>query len=288
MTSDSPRPRNKRVSLACIPCRQAHSKCDATRPYCRRCSSCGKQCYYERSRRGGLDRETLAARRSRVNRDAESSGSSGSARGLESHDASSDGVAAPRSAVTETFYSGYSSSASDAAAITALLEIPLNVSDPIAGAANDPLIDLYYEHFHRFHPCLLPKRHLYKRLQDPDHQAYLESLLSVVRFIGSIYGRWSQSSQLKERARKSNSDQQCPGSALERAFLAQSRLLLSISLYWSTDMEESRLVMDRAIRDAFELGMYRRQFAAENAGGDRVLEECLRRTWWQIVSLLTT
>ena len=113
----------------------------------------------------------------------------------------------------------------------------------------------------------------------------LELLISVIHLIGSIYGRPSETPELKKHAGICNYNLQVPVRSLARAFLAQCRLLLSIALYWPTDMVESRSVLDLAIRDAFDLGMYRRDFALENGGGDPVLEESWRRTWWQIYTV---
>ncbi|KAH8585737.1 hypothetical protein B0O99DRAFT_646320, partial [Bisporella sp. PMI_857] len=45
-----------RVSLACIPCRDRHVKCDAKMPNCGRCVRNGKLCSYTKSRRGMRDR----------------------------------------------------------------------------------------------------------------------------------------------------------------------------------------------------------------------------------------
>ncbi|KAJ6172806.1 hypothetical protein N7470_001873 [Penicillium chermesinum] len=57
--------RATRASLACLPCRSRHVKCDGKRP-CGRCSEVGNQCSYARSRRGGLDRAAVAERRKRL------------------------------------------------------------------------------------------------------------------------------------------------------------------------------------------------------------------------------
>lgn len=290
MAGEKPVPRATRVSIACIPCRSRHTKCDATRPYCRRCSSEGKKCYYEKSRRGGLDRATLAARRNQRNRDAESSSSSGLMGSLESHDVSLEGDPAHAGRPWQPPASDNGSTGSDSRSIAALIDPLFGIPDsihsihPSGWTENDPLIGLYYEHFHRFHPCVLPQRYLRRYLQDPSRRACLEPLVSVLRFIGSLYGLSAESSKLEEQARKCNNSLQCPAGRLDRAFLVQSRLLLSIALYWSTDMEESRWALDRAIRDGFDLGMHRRPFAAENSAGDPVLEESWRRTWWQVVS----
>lgn len=291
---DEPRPRAKpstsRVSLACIPCRIRHVRCDATRPYCRRCLSCGKECRYEKSRRGGLDRETLAARRSRQSQDAESSASSDAAATLKSRDkisATEQGSNSKDSwhPVCVDDGSGGPEPPAAAASVLAQPYQGFDAADALrqpAGPLDDPLIKIYYGHFHTFHPYILPRQHLQIFLQDPTKRPVLESLVSVIRLIGSIYGRSSDSPQLKEQARRCHFDSHSPMDTLRKAFMVQSRLLLSIALYWSTDIEESRSVLDCALRDAFELGMYCREFAVENSEGDPVLAESWRRTWWQL------
>ncbi|KAL2110177.1 hypothetical protein VUR80DRAFT_1512 [Thermomyces stellatus] len=291
---DEPRPRAKpstsRVSLACIPCRIRHVRCDATRPYCRRCLSCGKECRYEKSRRGGLDRETLAARRSRQSQDAESSASSDAAATLKSRDkisATEQGSNSKDSwhPVCVDDGSGGPEPPAAAASVLAQPYQGFDAADALrqpAGPLDDPLIKIYYGHFHTFHPYILPRQHLQIFLQDPTKRPVLESLVSVIRLIGSIYGRSSDSPQLKEQARRCHFDSHSPMDTVRKAFMVQSRLLLSIALYWSTDIEESRSVLDCALRDAFELGMYCREFAVENSEGDPVLAESWRRTWWQL------
>lgn len=41
-------------------------------------------------------------------------------------------------------------------------------------------------------------------------------------------------------------------------------------------------LLDRAIAMALHLGMQTREFAYSNGESDPLLEECWRRTWWQI------
>lgn len=295
MPAEGPRPRTKpgssRVSLACVPCRTRHIRCDATRPYCRRCSSQGNDCHYEKSRRGGLAREALAARRSRETGDASFSGSgdligSPASRGEPPERGEVWAVQTSIPVLTEDSGSMWEQRETSALLVQQApsFDTPrsLHLSSELVA---DPLIDLYYEHFHGFHPCVLPRRHLQGFLRDPTRRASLEPLISVIRFIGSIYGRSNDSPVLKEQARKLNSDSKAPVNPVQGAFLAQSRLLLSIALYWSTDMEESRSTLDRAIRGAFDLEMHRQDFATNNGGGDRALEESWRRTWWQMYTV---
>ena len=58
----NPKPIN-RVILACVQCRSRHVKCDATQPVCNRCTRDGKECIYQKSRRGGLTKDALERRK---------------------------------------------------------------------------------------------------------------------------------------------------------------------------------------------------------------------------------
>lgn len=277
-----------RVSIACVPCRSRHVRCDATRPHCRRCSSGGKECYYERSRRGGLDRATLAARRAR--KEEEAAGAGGPIGGQEAgcgllaaEHRHLDGVAwlsPPDDSVTSRpevdASSGYSLPR------TPPFDIPAPFDSLSTAYGNDPLVDLYYKHFHGFHPCVMPQWHLHTWLQDPVKCVTLDPLVAVLRFIGSIYERSSGTPELKGHCRTLLSDTQLSVSPVQGAFLVQSRLLYSIALYWSRDMDEGRSVLNQAISDAYSLGMHHRSFALAQGGSDPVIEESWRRTWWQI------
>lgn len=277
-----------RVSIACVPCRSRHVRCDAARPHCRRCTSSGKECYYERSRRGGLDRAALAARRAR--KEAESAGAGGLMGGQETECGllaaerrHFDSVAWP-SPPDESPTSGseVGTSTGSSLPLTPLFDMPAPLDCLSTNYGNDPLIDLYYKHFHGFHPCVMPRWHLHTWLQEPTKRATLDPLIAVIRFIGSMYGRSSGTPQLKGHCRNLLSHTQLPTSPVQRAFIAQSRLLFSIALYWSRDMDEGRSILNQAINDAFDLGMHHRWFATEHGDDNPVIEESWRRTWWQI------
>lgn len=277
-----------RVSIACVPCRNRHVRCDAARPHCRRCSSSGKECYYERSRRGGLDRAALAARRAR--KEAEAAGNGGPMGGQETgcgllaaERGRLNGVAWP-SPPDESATSGSEVGAATGSSLplTPLFDMPGPLDCLSTTYGNDPLVVLYYKHFHGFHPCIMPQWSLHSWLQDPAKRATLDPLVAVLRFIGSIYGRSSGTPQLKGHCRNLLSHTQLPTDPVKGAFIAQSRLLFSIALYWSRDMDEARIILDQAINDALYLGMHHRKFASQYGGGDRIIEESWRRTWWQI------
>lgn len=104
-------------------------------------------------------------------------------------------------------------------------------------------------------------------------------LISVMRYVGSLFTKSKLSPQLRQLAEKAISEAQ-----IERPdpFMVQCHLIYSIVRFWCCDPVQSREHMHIAIRTALDLGMSRRQFAKENGEDDAVLEESWRRTWWQV------
>jgi hypothetical protein len=293
-SSPSASARASRASLACLPCRSRHLKCDAKRPYCARCTSVGKACLYAKSRRGGLDREALAARR-------EKAAAAAVSRDSEQPPAPEDEAEAPSYGLpngmgkpldgTETMYLSDSSLAEAQSghlfagfdnhwlsrSTLSPVSLPPPLPPPSLAIRGDRLIDSYYHNFHTLHPCALPKRHLERVLQNPAWQPGLVPVLAVMRLIGAVYTRSKELGALK------NSVDACLLEAPStNPFLVQCRLLYSIPLYWQGDKAGALAQMDLAIALARELSMFRRGFAAQHGDGDAVLEECWRRTWWQL------
>ena len=269
-----------RVSLACVTCRARHVRCDASKPACQRCVANGKQCRYAESRRGGLTRSALAARRiaavtPSLGRSSDSTfsyageinsevGGRHSSRSFEASNMSQvtratpflDGVSLVESANPETPWA------------TDLLDI-----------SRDPCIDLYYKHFHRFHPCALPRQFLEKQIQDTTKHPSLRPLVAVMRYIGSMYCQSEQADRLRgapaSLCMKAGQDRRDP-------FIVQYHLINSIVQYWCGELVQSRDAMDRAICLALDLNMHRQEFALTYGQGDPVVQESWRRTWWQI------
>ncbi|KAI0459096.1 hypothetical protein F5B21DRAFT_457178 [Xylaria acuta] len=272
-----------RVSVACLPCRNRHVRCDAQQPVCIRCSSEGRTCQYVKSRRGGLTRTRLAERRQArtgngvVTRSpsdtSPESGSPGRGAGQE-HQASGDAFSSLplEYNVRPTAESGTSHGE--------------ETLDPIAdiefsGIATDFLIKAYYKHFHRCHPCVLPQHHLQQHY-DHDKTSRQESislLIAVMRFIGSLYVCPDSTPQLQDKVIEGF---QAAQRLVPDPFLAQCHILYSIALYWSAEKIKAREEIDAAIRIALNLGMNHCRFASEHGGNDVVLQECFRRTFWQI------
>lgn len=262
----APERRRVRSSLACLPCRSRHLKCDNIRPICSRCAQLSKECVYAESRRGGLDRAALAERRKRLEKPAPTSADNGNP---------------PRTANTPT--------ATQPSFNPVILD-GVGVADTPSGSAapvlsdtgifdvdDDPLIDAYYENFHKFHPVALPRKHLARFYQDPNRPINLRPLVTVIRFIGNLYRSKEWSTSLKGLVEAAFLD-----ASPTDAIMVQCRLLYSIALFWYDYKTESKQEMDHSIRIALEIQVFRREFATEHGQGDSVLIESWRRTWWSL------
>lgn len=146
---------------------------------------------------------------------------------------------------------------------------------PILG--KDALMDAYYENFHKFHPLVLPCRHLVKFLDDPNWKPRLEPLLATMKMIGNLYltQEWSTALQNDVEIRTE-------GLANTDPIRVQCHLLYSAALFWQDQKQKSQVVMGKAVEIALELKMFERDFALVYSGQDAVLAECWRRTWWMV------
>jgi hypothetical protein len=308
-----------RVSVACLPCRTRHVRCDAQQPVCMRCTSEGRTCQYVKSRRGGLDRARLAERRrGNFNSNNLAIGEAGSPSngsissraeyGPPQRNRIPAGNSNFSSTITSTvpLENGRSSSVwlmepettgSSSDSNRAASSTPGSITDiQFSSVESDFLVKLFYKHFHRCHPCALPQPNLHRLYEESSQQGQgqesLTLLVAIMRFIGSMYSRKDLTSQLKDKVIegfRSIHQPQHPATAtnsssssLSDSFLVQCHLLYSIALYWSAGKDKAREEIGAAIRIALNLGMHRSQFALHHGRNDPVLEESLRRTWWQL------
>ncbi|KAJ2973841.1 hypothetical protein NUW58_g8837 [Xylaria curta] len=157
---------------------------------------------------------------------------------------------------------------------------PESITDiQFSTVASDCLVKSYYKHFHRCHPCVLPQHRLQQYYDAAPGQESLALLIAVLRFIGSLYSFPDLTSQLQDKVIERF---QATRRLAPDPFLAQCHILYSIALYWSAEKAKAREEVDAAIGIVLDLGMNRRGFASEHGGGDAVLEESFRRTWWQV------
>ncbi|KAL4749316.1 hypothetical protein BDW72DRAFT_214120 [Aspergillus terricola var. indicus] len=268
-----------RSSLACLPCRSRHLKCDGEKPSCSRCAANAKQCHYARSRRGGLDRAALAERRRRLARTENAAGVGGTVP-RRSGDVQQGRFSSCQAAEVDIPYgrrlldgTTLSEETSDTAPRTA---IRVQLDD----VASDAFINAYYTNFHNFHPFIVPQKHLARLHQDPARQARLRVLIAILRLVGCIFIAGELSIPLKDHvevclAQTSQID----------VIMVQCRLLYSMVLFWYGRETEAKAEMDTAIKLALDLQIFPQEFAWEHGGADIVLQESWRRTWWMLYIL---
>lgn len=281
--SESTTRKATRSSVACVPCRSRHLKCNGSRPRCARCAEAGEECHYTQSRRGGLDRAALAERRKRLaaaeglslvggggtgGKEGAGKEGGGSLYGTRAWQKDADG-----GRDEDLFSNGLLSG-------TLRFRSEAGPSPPVQfeGIEGDGLIGTFYKTFHRFHPFVLPHRHLslfYS--QSTAAQVRLQPLIAVIRLIGHLYSTKELSHPLQDAVEASLSvaEETDP-------FTTQSRLLFSIVLFWHRFNREARREMDAAVSMARDVGMFLREYALEHGGGSPVLAESWRRTWWML------
>ncbi|KAJ5623501.1 hypothetical protein N7490_012106 [Penicillium lividum] len=275
----TPPPQNGRAtrsSLACLPCRSRHLKCDAKKPRCTRCTEFSRECQYARSRRGGLDRAALTEHRKRLAAVEDSGVNSPSPQRSASQGRQGFSSGIVDMDLSNSYGLLDASSAGDRSSSTGSSAAPLQFNS----IESDPLIDFYYKHFHKFHPFILPRKYLTTAYQDPTRQTSLNSLIAVMRLVGNIYKSREWSTPLKAHA-ETGLLQLLPTDPV----LVQCRLLYSIALFWYEFKDEFKWQMDTAVQLAREQGMFRQEFVARHGGDDLVLQESWRRTWWMLYTV---
>jgi hypothetical protein len=214
----------RRASLACVPCRQKHVKCDARKPVCGRCAAEGETCQLLSSRRGGLTRSVLAERRKNLDDQRQSSQAGDFAQ--DTPTASETGREHEAVNIQPTPDEGYVSRSVVVFLSTTAEPGSTSIQDLLDqgwNASGDYHLGLHYKHFHHTHPCVLPRIYLDKMLEQPVNHKRLDLLLSVMQSIGSLYGPMSQCHQEKIGSRIS------PGTdPVQDAFSVQCLLLNSI------------------------------------------------------------
>jgi hypothetical protein len=140
--------------------------------------------------------------------------------------------------------------------------------------AYDPLIQLYYQTFHRSHPLVIPR----KALHSPLSEKIPQYILSIVRFIGA---HQHHDPSLKELFRQS-AYSVLSDSTPRNGFKVQGMVLLAIVGHARGAEDSAARIMQAAVNLALELGMNKAAFAAEHSGGNSILEESWRRTYWEL------
>lgn len=251
---DEPKPSKGTPSrLACLACRQKHLKCDAKQPKCTRCISRDAECSYTASRRGyrGPSKE-------------DSNGSHASFATTVTNANSFDLALQPPGSSPATTHDSTSTEHQTNASNA--------ISIPSFGLTDgDCLLQQYYTYFHSAHPILIPLQQLVQLEFDAKY------LVDVVRFIGLQFAR-SQDSGLTKSTVQSQLDQAPDDSP----FKVQALLLMAIALHATHDHPGSHTALHKAIDIALHIGLHSKNFALARGFLDPMLQESLRRTWWEL------
>lgn len=274
MDSTSQNSRAVRSPLACLPCRSRHRKCDGERPCCARCAEFGIQCSYTESRRGGLNRAALAERRKRL---------------AATETAGADELSPQRRVIIQQGPEYTPQFLPEAPSSYDLLnEISIGEGRPdmnspavaqvdVGDIEKDPLVNSYYENFHRLHPFVPPQRHFTRLCQDLRPQVNFTPLIAVMRLIGHIFKSHEWSIPLKNYVETCFSQ-----TRVDDPIMVQCRLLYSMALFWYDYKAEAKAEIDHATRSATDMQMYLRSFSTTHGADDPVFQECWRRTWWML------
>ena len=277
LPNNSPQKQSRvtRSSLACLPCRSRHLKCDAKRPRCTRCAEFARDCEYARSRRGGLDRAALAERRKKLAAPPDDSGIASSpspqrSAGSQSQQEFATGIVdmdlSHSYGLIDEISMGDHSTSTDS---------PNSVLLQSSNIEKCPLIGSYYKNFHPLHPFLLPRHHFIKLYNETSQQLSFNALIAVMRLVGNIYKSRQFSTSLRN-----DLDVALSQLSPMDPFMIQCRILYSVSLFWNEYKDEAKFQIDSAFEAARHLNMFKREFATDHGGQDFVLRESWRRTWW--------
>lgn len=138
-------------------------------------------------------------------------------------------------------------------------------------------IDIYYRFFHHSHPILLPRQYLLEQMEQGLLPYRIECAIKLNSsfFINSIItGSFGDTL-----------DNVFNDDTPRDAHTVQAMLLFGIGLHACGVLEQSVHFMCLAGEIAIELGMHRNEFATINGEGWPVLEESLRRTWWEVYAV---
>ncbi|KAL4879892.1 hypothetical protein BJY04DRAFT_219697 [Aspergillus karnatakaensis] len=261
---DSQTPASRRVSLACVPCRSKHLRCDATTPICGRCTVEGLECVYLKSRRGG--------------RRTKGSGIKYSTENSLQHQPQAQ-LPLPPVLDDPPFIPPPREDSAEDSRSTSEPAMSIATSDTLSDSSlSEQFFNQYYSFFHSAHPCVLPLWALKQRIAADARP--LQAIIAVVQYIGSVYAKSTLLPSMKADAEQAVAALGATGPIT--GFDVQAVLLLSIATYWQNEPDKALRFLDQTIAMALNLGMQKQEFAYANGGNDPVLEECWRRTWWQI------
>ena len=292
MSSPKPTPAARPAPLACLECRRTHLRCDGATPACARCQTRGYACTYTRSGRG--------RRRRRITRQDAGPLSTVSQQQQQQQQAlpsplntTTQSIATqpqPSSTLSQWFQHSATNLEDDISAPESVSSLhaapqpdPLDPLGLLVGPTQSPLsgqlapwvddeqlVNLYYLNFHSSHPILLPRSWYWKN-------QYPRCLKAVVQLIGGHFCPAASRDGLRKCAEKELEDE-----GQETPERVQAQILYAVYLFAQHHSRQGQHVLNSAIETALNLGMDRQDFAATHAGSLAVLEESMRRTWYEL------
>lgn len=282
-------PARTSVAVACVPCRSRHLKCDGG-VRCSRCRTEGVDCTYIKSRRGWKGK--------RKNKAGENSAPTVTIPGQNST-LPSPGAISLAGAIQlpspEYSYNDLSLRAESVSSVPngiATVTTPPSAhlhTPPPSGQFNldgsqrmlpqaKPLpldaISAFYHYFFDSHPFCLPRPRLMQLLKD--RRAPLLEL--AVHYVGSSFVPALPTQTYREALDRMILSHSYP----KDGWTVQALLLFAITLHANNDVPRSAQVFSLAQALTVEIGLNRAEFSFLNGQNDPVLEECWRRTWWQM------
>jgi hypothetical protein len=141
-------------------------------------------------------------------------------------------------------------------------------------AIKERCLEAYFHYFSAAHPFLPPRPYLQELLRTRP----LAHLEAAIRYVGSNYVREASTEYICQEATNLLS-----GKDVARdGFTVQAMLLLAIGLDGNSELKRASEVLAQAQDIALEIGMQLRDFAVLNGEGSLIMEECWRRTWWEL------
>ncbi|KAH7155595.1 hypothetical protein B0J13DRAFT_229351 [Dactylonectria estremocensis] len=256
--SDRPRATTTRISLACVHCRNRHSKCDGKRTGCERCRRERRLCGYLPSLRG-----------------------------IKNPNPKPEPKSKPKEAASVTNATDAEPPKKDAKAICyntpapdlAMLEKTIMHTKPFPGGwvvvspthSTNYLFDFYYSYFHDSHSWLPPKRIMAQMI---DHRVEgLGFIATMITYIGSIYTKTVDTGPLRTSAFDMASS-----SLPKTIWNVQALLCVCIAALGDGYIDLCGPWFDKAVEMALKLGLQNKSFA--DAEPNLVLAESYRRTYW--------
>ncbi|KAL4796647.1 hypothetical protein BDV19DRAFT_360714 [Aspergillus venezuelensis] len=252
-------------SVACLACRRRHVKCDALMPTCTRCQTTLTDCQYVRSKRGLRKRTREPS--------CKASDGTESFIAIDSFPDWLDTINIPSDIELDTIKASLDPPIEDFNDYEDGT-ISLTKTEPVSpDVAYHPMIQLYYQNFHRSHPVMVPRKAL-------DSLCYIvpSHLFSIMRYIGAhYYPNSTMKKGYRQAAFECLSDP-----TMHEGFQVQALLLLAIVEHADCHEQSAHQLIQAAASIALDIGLNNSSYAMDNSFGHGVLEESWRRTYWEL------